>query len=364
MPLFMISCGGGGAANIENPKIVSFELGEMKGRAGHESIFPLHRRPSAGKVYAIVTTKGDVSNLVITVTPKIGAKNLYKTDKPNRVFGENLKKWMINIDIPAGDSSLQAMMVSSTNKEYFSTTHKIVATSIDIKLSRSYSYFTAGPNTVTAIISNNGHEDSNFLISATDNYEFVSEDFTEKNVSIKKGESVSIDIPVNLPKILMRDFFDYKIEISAKNINSKEINIAKMDIDIKSNPVSIPAKYKSVILNTGNCADVPKDSATVEIVIVGSEKLFLNKVDVNSIFLASKKIRPLTTSIVDKVSFSGHVCDDIKPDGLVDLVMTFSLQDIIGDDSLDIESWLTYISYHNIDNVFGDIIYFTMKVGG
>jgi hypothetical protein len=359
------------AVDTSIPVLDSLFYAEIAGRVGHQGFRPLQRKPVAGTVYLMITTKGDVASLVAKVTSNSANEQTYTAETPESIiendsqsFDDDLKEWVIKTEIPAGESSVLITMISSKNQSYLTPIQKFVTSSIELKLLRSDVYFSPGPNTVSALITNHG-EDATFLISATDNHQLVQRQFNSQTLTIKKGESQTVDISVNLARNIQRDIFDYQIAVRVENTVLKEVNTAKMDINIVKAPTIVSDKYKSVIINPGSCTPVSKSSQTVEVIIPGSEKLFLDKVDFDSIVWMNGELKPLSSELIDKVSFNNHVCDDIKLDGMIDLVMSFSLQDIINasQDWGSVTHWPAYISFDNTDGFSGDVVRFTMSVG-
>jgi hypothetical protein len=351
--------------SVNAPLLKSLVYGELTGRVGHQGIRPLQREPVAGNVYLMISTEGDVASLTAKITPNSSEEQRYITETPERTTENNLKEWVIKTEIPVGESSVLITMISSNNQPYPTPTQKIVTSSIGLKLSRSDVDFSPGPNTVSISITNHG-EKAVFLVSATDNHQRVQAQFNPKTVTIEKDKSQVVDIPLNLlAENMQGDIYDYQIAVRVENTVSKAVNTARMDINLVKVPMIVSDKYKSVIINPNSCSSIAKSSQTVEVVIAGSEKLFLDKVDFNSIIWMNGRLKPLSSERIDKVSFKGHVCDNIKADGRVDLVMTFSLQDIINtsQNTGNATHWPAYIGFRNTSGFNGDVLRFEMSVG-
>lgn len=353
------------------PKVETFEYAELKGREGHKGFFPIEQIPVAGKMYLIVTTIGDVSSLSVNITSDTNTSESYSANKPDQTeknsldtIDDDFNKWIVEINLPTGESTIQTVMTTSTDKEYISISEQKVKTnSINIELSRSDLNFSPGPNSVTAKITNYD-KDTEFLVSASDNYDFVKGQFLPTTYAIKKGESISVEIPVNLQKKLEANIYDYQISIQVVNQNSKESNSSKMDLKIKKSATGISDKYKLIVVNPESCSHISRSNETVEIMIVGSEKLFLNNVNFDSIILMNGKLKPLTTSLEDKVSFHGYDCNDMKADGIIDLVMIFSLKDIIqASDANGASSNISAYIVYNTSDFGGDVLEFNLSVG-
>jgi hypothetical protein len=378
--LAMTSCGGGGGSSSPKPAstppatpvaapdpiLKSVELGEMTGRPGHQGVFPFQGEPTAGPAYVIVTTEGNVSALSIDVQSNSNTMSNGATtpDEISEVVSNNLKVWNIEVDLPSGEFTLLITMTTSDGKEIFETIGKQTTNDFKLKLGRNDFEFSYGENTVRASISNYG-DAANFIVTATDNYGFVQSQFEPAQLFINTDEVSTVDIPINLsPEQTVGGIYDYEIIIEAKVIDSPRNNTAKMSIDISENPIALKDIHKLIVINPGYCDPVNVNSPTLQAVIAGSSKVVISDVDTESITWMNGKVKPISAEIDDIVSFDNHHCGDINPDGKNDLVMTFSLQDILNynpDRDYSI-GWPAYISYVNTDGIGGSVFRFSMDV--
>lgn len=360
--LILTGCGNGGGedSNVATLTMESFEFAELKGREGHQGIFPLDSEPVPGEVYAVITTKGDLKSVVVDIKDESGNEKKYTPDTLSRTT-DDLKSWYIKLDIPNGKSLLKvvASLSDSTNKTIY--TREIIGKSFKILLHGKD--LSPGGNIMHATIINYGST-AGFLISAKDNYNYVNGQFIERTVNIEKDESVTIDIPIYLERSsFTEDIYDYSFNLSVENSTTKELNTAASEFDIKKTPFVIPEEYKLVAVNPTDCNPIQSSSPTVEIVIAGSEKLYLDDVDLNSIFWMDTEIKPLSSYLADNISFNSYKCEATIKDGLTDLIMSFSLAEIIGSGSKGSTDFSASIDFMNSDNISGHTIDFNMVIG-
>lgn len=370
LALLLTSCGGGNSkittdappndSNYIATEIKSIDFGVLKGIPEYQYFSSYQGSPLSGKTNIKVITFGDILSLDVTIISEAKVSRKYTSQEPIEL-DEFINEWIIEVDLPIGESSVLAAVESKDGVEY-SLEKKVSTKSAQIKLIRSSHIFSPGPNFLTVQVINFG-EDAEFIISATDNNIFVGKQFSPKSIFLGKGETTSISIPVTLPRNLTKDIDDYLIEVKVKNIETEEVNLAKMSIRIEATSTGVSNDYKLVVPNLGKCSPVPKSNSTVTVAIVGSSKLILDNVDDSSIFWMNGRIKPISVNLADRTSFDTHSCDDLQPDGLNDLIMTFSLQEILGSINPNINEWPAHIYYNNKNGLSGDILHFTMKVG-
>lgn len=358
----------------KKPELVEFNFGELRGRFGHQGIFPIRGSLEVGPAIFLLKTKGDVESITVRLVSS-GARLLFSSEEPKFNFdktpldkSDDFKKWEIEGEVPIGGSTMLITLHSSSGKTVDINKSLNASSQVSIKLYKSDLSMSWGEYFVIAKIKNSGESDV-FTVTADDTHGFISDDYNGETIAIGSGEEKVVKIPLNATREQLKErVYRYSLTANLVGENSQEHISASITVGFDPDPIGIDEKYESVLLNLeGGCAPVEATESELKIVLVGSKFVFPEVLDLEKIIFSSfnGSFHPTNIEIRDVADIDNKDCTSTSADGIDDIILTFSLGDLLSG-KLDTEvytlGWQAHINFKFKDSFIGDAVPFTMDI--
>ncbi len=334
------------SASDDRPlELLSHEFVELRGRKGHQGLFPLFSTPTSGSAIVHTTTNKNLKELTITVVTDFGDTRF---NTLNEKADNDKKNFYTDVVLPSTPFKLQFKMTSERDEIVIVESDVILPSPFTLFLSSETHNFSPGKNNAILSISNHSNVDQSYdvLVNATGSV--INKTLTSKTINVLAGETQNLLIPIIIPESIDSHLLTVIAQVNETGSSSFEEAVLK--VLILDEPLTLSESDSELIINPGACMPLDPSQKTVNILIPGSDRLNVNNIDLDTIEAIIDESDLLDVNLVDIAASLDKPCDQQQADGKMDLLMTFDLQDFIAN---NLE---TFEIYNEFDIT---ILYFT-----
>ncbi len=310
------------------PILISHQFVELRGREGHQGLFPLFSSPNAGDAKLQITTSKGVKNLLVTLVSDFGNTDFVAV-KGDTSAGDK-DEWSADLLLPSTAFKLRFTMTPNLGEAVTIESDVIVPRTFSMLLSLVDGHtFSSGKNNVALSITNNSNVNDSYeiIVNANESEGYLSNPLVSKTIDIKANATESILIPILIPKNIK----SHTLKISAKvnEISGSIFEEGALEVLVLDEPLTLSALDSKVVINPASCLPLDRTQQTVNIMIAGSSHLDVNDIDVDTLTVNGEAINSLSLQLIDIGTRADKPCDEQQADGLNDLLITVNLQNIL-----------------------------------
>jgi len=328
-------------------QLIYHEFVELRGRDGHKGLFPLFSTPTAGDAVLHTFNSKDVKELIISVITDFG--NSEFTAVLSDTSAEDKNEWYTEIVLPSTPFKLRFDMKSAYNSVVTTESGIITPSTFSLFLSLAEGHsFSVGDNAVLLLVKNHSNVDDSYEVIVKGNGGYHTDSLLSTTVAIIANSSKEILVPVIIPNNINTHTLTITAEVTGQASSVTEQ--ANKDILITDEPLTLTELDSKAVINPGSCDLLNSIQETIDIMIAGSSHLDANNIDIDTVIIITNAahIKPISSQLIDKGTAANIACDQQQADGKTDLVLTFSLQDILEKDNI-----------LDQDSIYVSIMYFT-----
>ena len=215
--------------------------------------------------------------------------------------------------------------------------------SLSLSLAEGHS-FSIGDNTVLLLVTNHSNVDASYEVVVNGSEFYLSNPLVSTTLAISANTTKEILIPVVIPKEYVNTAI-LTISAKVKEQSSAVTEQAIKEILVTKEPLTLTELDSKAVINPGSCEPLDIDQETVDIMIAGSSHLDVNDIDIDTLIIIADDphISPISSQLIDKGTAANIACDQQQADGKMDLVLTFSLPDILAKENV-LEPDSVYVS--------------------
>jgi hypothetical protein len=308
-----------------NPEVISHQFVELKGRDGHQGLFPILTKPQAGAAKLEIETNNDVKKLSVNITAN-GIKTVFVTNEV-AANKSGTTMWLADISLASNVNVISFDMLSEYGDIITTNPETITTRTFKVDIAAESLNFTSGENFVALSITNAKATNASFNLNMTGSKPYAGTSLFTKTLNVEAKDKYSVLIPVTVPN----DTSIHTLTISVQVINVEEntSEVATIEILVMNEPLTLSSRDDSVLINHSNCEKPKVSDKDIDIAIIGSARLDVNNIDLNTIELAGYPITPYSVDIADIGNDANNPCLEQDLDGILDLNASFDLQEII-----------------------------------
>lgn len=258
-------------------------------------------------------------------------------------------EWYTDLTLPSTPFKLRFDMKPSVGEMVTVESEIITPRSFSLSLSLAEGHsFSPGDNTVLLAIKNHSNFDDSYQVLVNGNKDYLASPLISTSIDVSGNSTESVLIPVVIPKAINLHTLTLTAEVNENSTGALEE--ASLEILIMDEPLTLTELDSKAVINPGSCNPIDHNQQAVDIMIAGSSHLDVNDIDLNTLIIigTDSDIVPINSQLIDIGTAANKACDQQLADGKIDLLLTFSLADILAEED-EAEP----------DSVYVSILYFT-----